>query len=244
MVLFLPAAALLAGIAAAACTQFLASGSRFVRGAAIWLAAAGLAQAFYVGRDIYFLQTPWAASRTMYRFNPYIEATEVGAYLRTHCPKDARIAVIGSEPEIYFYARRRSATGYLSTYPLVENQPYAERMQNEFFAEIEKGVPDYVVFVDLAASWRHGLTTSQAARTTVLEWFQRYELENLTLVGLKELSDTKEKDWQWEFAGPKTAQPSLPWIAIYRRMSPPQHNPQDREQKPLVDRRGRTTIVW
>jgi hypothetical protein len=51
------------------------------------------------------------------------------------------IAVLGSEPEIYFYSRRRSATGYIYMYPLMETHPYAAQMQQELINEIEAGKP-------------------------------------------------------------------------------------------------------
>jgi hypothetical protein len=63
------------------------------------------------------------------------------------------LAVIGSEPEIYFYARRRSATGYLYTYPMMEPQPFAAKMQEEMMAEIERNKPECVVYVDDDISW-------------------------------------------------------------------------------------------
>jgi hypothetical protein len=43
----------------------------------------------------------------------------------------ARIADLGSEPEIYFYAHLHSATGYIYTYGLMDEQKYAWTMQRE-----------------------------------------------------------------------------------------------------------------
>ena len=37
-------------------------------------------------------------------------------YIRNHSGPDALVAVLGSEPEIYFLAHRHSATGYIYTY--------------------------------------------------------------------------------------------------------------------------------
>jgi hypothetical protein len=45
-----------------------------------------------------------------------------GLYIRDHTQSDDRIAVLGSEPEAYFYARRRAATKYIYTYPLLARQ--------------------------------------------------------------------------------------------------------------------------
>ena len=41
----------------------------------------------------------------------FAETARVGDYLKAHAPQDAPIAVLGSEPEIYFYSHRRGATG-------------------------------------------------------------------------------------------------------------------------------------
>ena len=60
--------------------------------------------------------------------------------------------MLGSEPQIYFYSQRRSATGYLYTYPLMEPQPFARRMQEEMIREIESTQPEFVVLV-LVSGW-------------------------------------------------------------------------------------------
>ena len=44
---------------------------------------------------------------------------------RRHTAPADRVAVIGSEPQIYFYARRRAATSFMYIYPLMEPQPFA-----------------------------------------------------------------------------------------------------------------------
>ncbi|HZV80939.1 MAG TPA: glycosyltransferase family 39 protein, partial [Geobacteraceae bacterium] len=62
---------------------------------------------------------------------PFAESVGVARYVRDNTgPKD-RILVLGSEPQIYFYAQRLSATGHIYMYPLMEEQPYAETMQAE-----------------------------------------------------------------------------------------------------------------
>jgi hypothetical protein len=62
--------------------------------------------------------------------------------------------VIGSEPEIYFYSRRRSATGFLYTYSLVEKgNGYAPVMRRRFREEVMDARPAYLVFVHGFNSW-------------------------------------------------------------------------------------------
>src|SRR5439155_22619748 len=96
---------------------------------------------------------PTEASRYIYGTTLFSRAREVGDYIRKNSAATSRLAVIGSEPEIYFYSHRRSATGYIYVYPLMEIQPYAEKMQKEMIAEIEKNQPEFVLYVDDNYSW-------------------------------------------------------------------------------------------
>jgi len=57
--------------------------------------------------------------------NPFPESVEVG-----------RIALIGSEPQIYFYVGLIAATGCIYMYPLMENQPYAADCERVGFGDI------------------------------------------------------------------------------------------------------------
>ena len=45
--------------------------------------------------------------------------------------------LLWSEPEILFYSKRRSATGYIYTYPLMEEPPFATAMQKEMISEMK-----------------------------------------------------------------------------------------------------------
>jgi hypothetical protein len=63
--------------------------------------------------------------------DPFVELGNVARYIQSQTAKSERFAVLGSEPQTYFYAKRRSVTGYMYTYPLTENQPYAEVMQRD-----------------------------------------------------------------------------------------------------------------
>ena len=89
----------------------------------------------------------------VYGDSPFPESFRIADYLREHTSPDDKIAVLGSEPEIYFYSRRHSATGYIYTYPLMEPQKYARRMQEEMIREIEQRNPKYLVSVVMNDSW-------------------------------------------------------------------------------------------
>jgi hypothetical protein len=148
--------------------------------------------AVYYQRELLFEMGPLTACRMTYGENPFPEAVEVAQYIRSHSSPDARIAVLGSEPEICFYAQRRSATGYIYTYGLMEPQKYAEQMQKEMIGEIEAAKPEFLVFADLNASW----LVSPRSDTTILGWAKQYIATNYELVGIADIAlDTA---YRWE----------------------------------------------
>ena len=124
-------------------------------------------------RAHFFSLSPNNYSRAIYGENPFIESQLVASYIREHSSADARVAVIGSEPEIYFYARRHSATGYIYTYALMENQPYAARMQQEMAREIEAAKPAFIVLVAYKYSWLGRDDSSN----DIFDWEAKYTRE-------------------------------------------------------------------
>ena len=99
--------------------------------------------------------------------------------------EEDRILVLGSEPEIYFYANRRAATGHIYMYGLMENQPFASVMQDEMIDQVERMRPRYIVYANVSASW--GLTDSSITR--VLTWAQNYLGRSYEIVGYVETLD-------------------------------------------------------
>src|SRR5437870_11174885 len=138
-------------------------------------------------------------SRTRYGTNPFVEAPEIARYIQARTAANDRIAVLGSEPEIYFYANRRSATGYIYTYPLMESQPYASRMQEEMMQQIETAHPKYVILVSVFASWLR----RPESDTRILNWATRYTRYCYDQVGAAEIvsNDFLEPRWGHDWAG-------------------------------------------
>jgi hypothetical protein len=164
--------------------------------------------------SIFFLLTPAQACRSIYGTNPFPESVEIGRYLASHSALGARIVVLGSEPQIYFYSHRRSATGYICTYPLMEPQSHAIEMQKEMIRQIEKTEPDYVVFVHVKDSW---LQYSDS-NPLIFDWFGNYQRQRLQLTGLVEIQPDGPTEYRW-FDRPETnVQTSAEsWLAIFKR---------------------------
>jgi hypothetical protein len=154
-IMLLPVASILCGISVVTATEALQQ--RQLRAAVIgipgFLYAILIVFFVFQQRPYFFAPDPDTASERRYYNDPLLAARAIGEYLNTHAAPNARLAVFGSEPEIYFYSHRHSATGYIYTYGLMEGQPYATRMQDEMLQEVASAHPDYVFFVDDYWSW-------------------------------------------------------------------------------------------
>jgi 4-amino-4-deoxy-L-arabinose transferase-like glycosyltransferase len=191
----LPAVALLGGVAVSAASHRWAHRNRISRsgGWPLWICVAAVAVTIAANRGIWFRLTPVQATCAIYGPDPFPEAAVVAAYIREKSPPAARLAVLGSEPEIYFLARRHPATGYIYTYGLMEPQPFARKMQEEMIGEIEASKPDFVVFADNPLlSWGRQPDSDPG----IFEWWKSYRT-NYTLVGLADVISTTETKFAW-----------------------------------------------
>jgi hypothetical protein len=156
--------------------------------------------------------SPLEISRTVYGSNPFPEAIPVAEYIRTHSNRDDRMAVLGSEPEIYFYSGRRSVTPYVYIYPLVEAQPLAPRMQEEFIHDVETGRPKFLVVVNVSASWLR--QPDSPAR--LLEWATPYSLQHYDRVGIVDIL-RDGAIYRWDAAAAAYWPQSASYLQIFRR---------------------------
>jgi hypothetical protein len=195
--LLLPAAGLLVGVAIGSAERLIALAlpPRPARGLAlaILIAAAGS----YVVREHRYLfsMSPVELSRELYATNPFIEAPDIARYIREHTSTDDRIAVLGSEPEIYFYAQRISATGYLYTYPLFEPQPYAAKMEEELMHEIEAAQPRYLVYALVGSSWF--ARENPPVDRPIMSWARSYARTCYDVVGVADI-DMAHTTFVWD----------------------------------------------
>ncbi len=139
--------------------------------------AAAVAYPFVASRQLYFNMTPVEAAREIWGDSPFPEAISAASFIRQRTSPDTPIAVLGSEPEIYFYAHRHSATPYIYMYGLMEPQPYALKMQNDVIRDIETTRPEYIVDVDVSTSWLMRDNSS----TRIFDWWDNYQTQHYAL---------------------------------------------------------------
>jgi hypothetical protein len=173
----LPAVSLLAGVGISAAYEYLQD--RNLSPAVTLIPIAFFALSYLVAlqgqRRYLFQMNPLQVNRQMHAKHGFPEAVAVADYIRDRSSAQDRIAVLGSEPEIYFYSGRRSATGYIYMYPLMEDQPFAFQMRSSMIHEIETAQPKFVVFVDNQLSWGWGPDWDGSdLRMNIFNWVRRY----------------------------------------------------------------------
>lgn len=136
----------------------------------------------------WFETAPVKLTRELYGNCPFPEAVPIAKYLKDHTSPSDTVAVIGSEPEIFFLSHRHSASGYIYLYSLTEPQRLAPRMGKEFTAQIEKARPKYAVYVNIASSW-YSLVLPESLRfaSAIQNWWASYST-NYVLVGSVKIS--------------------------------------------------------
>jgi hypothetical protein len=130
-------------------------------------------------RELWFEQTPEAASRMLCGENPFPEAVPIAKYIRDHSKAGDTIAIIGSEPEICFYAHRHSATGYIYMYDLMQTHAFATPMQKEMMQQIEAAKPAFMLLVNVPLSW--GLSTK--SDLSIETWATAYATQRYGVAG-------------------------------------------------------------
>jgi hypothetical protein len=162
---------------------------------------------------LFFKLDPAEAARAIYRGNPFPEAQEIARYIRDHSTPDSRIAVLGSEPEIYFYSKHHSATGYIYTYALMEPHKYALAMQREMIAEIEASKPEFVVLVNVPSSWLEWPDSN----SLIFDWFEKYWVGHLQTVGLVDIFIDRPSIYRWDEKAVAVTPRSTSNVRIYKR---------------------------
>jgi hypothetical protein len=211
-IVLLPAIALLVGAGIWRASNF---GSK-IGWAALLLFLLALGGSLWSQRSYLFLKSPDDLSHEIYHLQPFVESIEVSKYLKTHSQPGDRLAVLGSEPQLYFYSGLRSATGYLYMYPLMEKHDFALAMQQNMIEEIERAQPKFLVIAVTLGSWMRRDDTYHLLE----DWTERYVDEWYTRVGVAQIADGRRPStyvWDEEAAHHVRQGPPEALLVYHRR---------------------------
>lgn len=213
-VVFLPALALGFGLTLDVAVQRLTAATRLSFWAYIPLALlAFVGLRFYSANKPYLSQVPpTELARQIYGGNPFAESPVIADYIKQRTTETDKIAVLGSEPQLFLYTGRRSATRHIYTYGMMEEQPYNLKMQEEMIADIEKAKPKFVVFCRVPFSWLQRPNSP----TRIFEWSNEFLQKGYELVGA---ADIKPEGTQfvWDEAAKGFNSQNQNVVLVFRR---------------------------
>jgi hypothetical protein len=232
--LLIPAAALSTGLAVSSASQY------FKRKAALWgtipilIFILGFFYSFARQSAFFLVTSPTQACRETYGSEPFPESINIARYLRSHALKGSPIAVLGSEPQIYFYSGLRSATGYIYTYGLMEEHKYALGMQKEMIREIEAARPEYMVYVNIRTSW----IPWTRSESLIVTWARQYLDQQYDLKGVVEIPESGETKYFWDEEAISCQPGSHDFIEIFKRKESGESAVRDPSHGPATVRGG------
>jgi hypothetical protein len=195
-VVVLPAAALLAGITLDYAGRFMTDKFK-IRSIGFAFPLIVLSFLFIVtlaNDKVYYLTgNPLMLCKSIYQTNPFTESIEIAKFIKANSSETDKIAVLGSEPQIPFYADRKSATGHIYMYGLMEIHENNVKMQEEMISEIEKNKPLFLVFCNIPFSWLRKPNSPM----NIFEWFNKYSSANYNIVGMVDIPDQGMSSFYW-----------------------------------------------
>ena len=153
-------------------------------------------------------------SRNIYGLNPVPEYLEVARCIRERTGDADSILVFGSEPQIYFYSGRRSASSYIFTYALIRPHDYAATMQGETIQQVQTRQPEFVVYVNVSTSWMAGADADR----NFFDWFVNSELDKYVQVGLIDLLGQQDTRYCLDADEIDRFPKSRLWLTAHKRL--------------------------
>jgi hypothetical protein len=210
-ILVLPAVSLLVGVALSKLSDLAVSHTSIARFIPLLLLGTALSLPIFWEKKFFFGVSPVEACRMIYPESPFPESIKIAEYVRDHTSLNETIAVLGSEPQIYFYSHRHSATGYIYTYGLMERQKYAHQMQQEMIREIELAHPKYLISVVMEDSWLR----QPGSDRRIFAWANEYTGRYYDVVGFVNIMAAKT---DYVFGDvPASVEHLKDYILIYKR---------------------------
>jgi hypothetical protein len=162
-----------------------------------------------------FQKTPMQICRMVYGSNPFPEYPMIADYVQKRTRPEEKIAILGSEPSLYFLMNRRPATPYLCVYEMVKPHSFARSMQEEAIRCIEKERPPFMILVDLQTSWE----IRPESDRMIFQWFEIYTPKHYELDGVIDLVSEANTVARWGSDAQTYRPQSNRTLKIFRRKS-------------------------
>jgi hypothetical protein len=132
----------------------------------------------------YFSPNPMQIMREVYGGNPFPESRVIADKLNTLMKPEDKLAVFGTEIQMYVYTNKKSpsrfaGSGALLEFPVAQSKDW----QKEFMADVEKADPKYLVFFNIPVSWM----ANPKSENLIFPWFNQFVNKSYKLIGYADM---------------------------------------------------------
>ena len=131
--------------------------------------------------------------REIYGQDFFNATKKAGEYVAKHSNENSTVAIFGAEPEIWFYAQRKAASGYLYVYPLLEHHKFVQLMRQQFYEEVKKNQPEILVYTSNAGTWY----ADYSVQTEMFNWYKQYRDSTFRRIGLINIPYDAPTTYDW-----------------------------------------------
>jgi len=131
--------------------------------------------------------------RAVYGQNPFPESKIIGDLIKENSAPEDKIAVFGSEPQMFIYSGRRGVSKHNYISYLVGKSAESAEFQKEYIADVEKEMPKFMVYYRHPVSW----LTQPESDKSIFGWFDKFANENYNLVGLTQVLGPNQLFHKW-----------------------------------------------
>jgi 4-amino-4-deoxy-L-arabinose transferase-like glycosyltransferase len=137
-------------------------------------------------RDYYFYTDSTQLLRQVYGINPFPESKVIADKLNSMLKPEDKIAVFGTEIQMYFYTNRISPSRFAGSGALLEfPTKKAEEWQKEFIGDVEKANPRFLIFYSHPISW----LANPKVKNLIFPWFNDFTTSKYNLIGYADMYD-------------------------------------------------------
>ncbi len=143
----------------------------------------------------FFIHTSEEITFDMYFTDPFNERKLIADTLNERFKNhNYKIGMIGNEPEILFYTKKESGSGFLYLFPLIEKHKYAELFTRKFISELETSKPEiFLYFTDYIDLNPENPKTSRQ----ITDFYNRFKQNYIPIGRMDSIGDNKvQLNWR------------------------------------------------
>ena len=142
----------------------------------------------------YFKPNHTQLLRDIYGLNPFPESKVIADKLNSLMNKEDKLAVFGTEIQLYVYTNKKSPSRFAGSGALLEfSCPQSNAWQKEFISDVEKAAPRFLVFFSHPISWM----ANPKVENLIFPWFDKFTAAKYKLIGFADMySDITNYVWE------------------------------------------------